>query len=337
MRFYPRLGTIVVLQLLAITAASQQVAIRHRAVTPSADIQYTTFNEDILTLVPHAGRNIALLTPDGPQYKSDTIAVLVDGLDRAYDYYASATEQVPYLYRQFHGKDSIAVVQTTCGAGCGYLGATGVEIAQPYFDILYRGVAERNEWDQVLFYELGRNFWFYGDQIEYQKNDPPGTVTGSVTTGFAVLNRFLSMEAAGLSGAPFNGQPFSVFRSRVEELVDLVVADPALNWSNTLRIGVAPNNPMNLGATDLFASHILRLRRVHGEEFMSRLWRSIAVLQKAPTTQQALDNFVVAASRAANQNLVDVFKVLWRWPVSDAASVQLQNELGSPTSTGPYR
>lgn len=39
-----------------------------------------------------------------------------------------------------------------------YLGATGIQVLSPYWNLLYTGVAERNEYDQVLFYEFGRNF-----------------------------------------------------------------------------------------------------------------------------------------------------------------------------------
>jgi hypothetical protein len=56
-------------------------------------------------------------------------------------------------------------VSQTCGAACSYLGVTGTEIEPPYFQTLYDGIANNDLYDQALFYEFGRNFWFYGDAL----------------------------------------------------------------------------------------------------------------------------------------------------------------------------
>ena len=63
----------------------------------------------------------------------------------------------------------------------------------------------------------------------------------------------------------------------------------------------------------------MRLMRDHGgPKFLRALWHEAAQRPAARTTQDAVDNFILAASAAARQNLTDQF-AQWRWPTSDAA------------------
>ena len=282
--------------------------------TPPGPIAYRSFDGLNLTLYPFEGTHIALLVPD-PSLNHATLRQIVATFDAAYAYYAAATGREPVLFYEFNGKATIAAVPSTCGAGCGYLGYTGIELQEYWFNRLYEGVASRNEYDQATFYELGRNFWFYGDKLEYVGADN----TGAITTGYAVFMRFMSMDAAGVTPGPYNGWDFAYFRAEVEGLLDRYLADPALNWDNTLRAGVAPVNPIGLGATDLFASFLFELRARYGNGFVTALWHEAAQQPAASTTQDAVDNFVVASSAAAQSNLVSLFRDEWRWPVSDAA------------------
>ena len=198
------------------------------------------------------GDQIALLTPvaDADRYDVVVLAEIVDTLDTAWDFYAEMTGQEPTLItgREIDGLGTIAVVPHTCtsdgvvGAGCGFLGETGIEIrANPYFDEwLHDTVATDNQYDQILFYELGRNFWFYDDQLkslEFTK------------TGFAVANRFLSMEAIGVEAAPYDqSQPFDEFTtSLMDDTSQFYLADDSLNWENTALAGTLVHSPHRRG------------------------------------------------------------------------------------------
>ena len=55
-----------------------------------------------------------------------------------------------------------------------------------------------------------------------------------------------------------------------------------------------------------------------GLKFLAALWHEAAQRPPTTTTQDAVDNFILAASAAAHQNLTDQF-AQWRWPTSDAA------------------
>ncbi len=278
------------------------------AIEPGQRIKYTTFEKQTEYLYPWLGSRVAVLTKNADLDRR-VMQRMVDVLDSTYDYYARTTGKTPRRFREYEGRMSIAQVTKTCGAGCGYVGATGIEVMDDYFNNFYRRIKDDGEFDQVLFYEFGRNFWVFGSKLEYHGRDD----TGSITTGFAVFMRFKAMEAAGVRGAPFGDMPFAEFRRAVESIVDEYPRKPHLNWSNTLRVG---KSPAFGGGADLFASVMLHLTsRLGGEGFLQRFFREVAEMPDAKSTQDAVDNMVIAASRASGRNLVPIFESFWRWPV----------------------
>ena len=188
----------------------------------------------------------------------------------------------------------------TCGAGCGYLGANGVELASTYFHVLYRGVKNNDQYDQVVFYEFGRNFWSYGDQLG--KLDP-------FVTGFAIVNRFISIDRAGLKGGPFRKLTYLEFkRSILVDLLNSYLATPELNWQNTLLIGKAPPNPNNWSASDLAAGMFYRIYSDFGWEGYKAFWKAMRQLPKANTPADAVSNFLSAAITATGRDYDFLFK-----------------------------
>ncbi|MBL9137714.1 MAG: DUF1565 domain-containing protein, partial [Verrucomicrobiales bacterium] len=291
-------------------------------------IPYTTFDGRLVTRALVKGQKVALL-PSDPTLHPPTLDRIASALDRAYDAYLAAAGRPPQPYRMIQGLLPIAAVDQTCGAGCGYLESTGIELQQVTFDRLYNGALFRDQYDQTPFYELGRNFWLYESKIAYRES----TAT-PISTGFAVFMRFYSMEAAGVAGGPINDVEFGVFKSAIEALVDDYLKSPSYQWGNTLAVNRAPTNPYQLNGTDLFASFLFRLRRdFGGNEFIQRLWRAVDARPVATNTQGAIDNFVVAASLAAQRNLISLFRQTWRWPVSQAADIELGRLC--PTCEGP--
>jgi hypothetical protein len=296
-------------------------------------VPYQSFDSQSYSLRPWLGRNIVMLTPLNRTLDGGVMSQIVGALDRAWDYYGLATgrQPTPNSPTTFLGRDTVAVVSSTCGAGCSYLGLTGSELLGSSFDTLYNGVQAANQFDQVMFYEFGRNFWFYGNQLAYVSPD-----TDPVTTGFAVYMRFTSMDAAGVAGGPFNGHSFTTFCTTVTNLMDSYVTTATLNWSNTFRIGQAPANPLGLGGTDLIASLLMRIGRdFGGPGFSTNFWREVALRPGIATTQGAVDNFILSACAAVNQNLCGIFSTTWKFPVSASALAEAQTRWGTPIVLRP--
>ncbi len=279
---------------------------------------YISFvDNDTLDLFAWEGENLALLT------KSDTLDPLimdeiVSILDSAYRFYEHATGRKPSLLVNYNGKLSMAQVPGTCGAGCGLVGGTGIEILDSFFDLFYDRVKQDNQYDQVPFYELGRNFWFFGNKLASGSS----LFGRAASTGYAVFMRYESMAATGVAPAPFRNLPFSELVEDNTNMIDQYLADPGLTFENTLALDLGgvttPKLGLNGGAS-LFASFLIRLKREYGEDqFVNNIWKELLNRPNATTDQQGIDNFILASSIAAGENLTSLFQE-WRWPVSEDA------------------
>lgn len=289
---------------------------------------YISFERDTLNLYAYSGEKTMLLS-----YKSDHDSLVMQkwlaSMDGTYEYYSQCTGREPTYYTGFtyvNDRSTIARVDKTCGAACGYIGWTGIEIMNTFFDRFYDDLERKGEYGQEPFYEFGRNFWFYSDALEYTENDP-------IVTGYAVFMRFMAMDYLQLKGANFRSWTFDEFRSEVKGLLKTYLADSSYTWEHTLAKGQGLRNTQ-LGATDLFASFCFYMFDNHGgHEWVKAVWKETEKLPKKTTTQDAVDNFIIASSRAAKQNLIPLFSE-WRWPISQ----RVKDELNSlPVSINEQR
>jgi hypothetical protein len=317
-RFGPRLGTYA---MSGLGAWLLLAPVRGHCLTTNSDgsVTYSAFDSTVYVLQPWFGRNVALLTPTNQTLGTNVMGPILVALDAAWDYYRSVTpaalSPVALSSTTLYGRDTIAVVNSTCGAGCSYVGYTGTEMLPAYFNTLYNGYVSSHQFDQVLFYEFGRNWWFYDGQLKYQAPDVDPTVTG-----FAVYMRFASMDGAGVAGGPYNGVSFLTFRNAVTHLMDSYIVNSSLNWSNTFRISQAPANSLGLSGTDLFASLVMRIGRDFGDQtFNQNIWKQVSMRTMASSTQMAVDNFALAACATVSQNLTGIFTNTWKFPLSTNA------------------
>lgn len=294
-------GTALVLVLTPGAAQAQDT------VNPLPPVTYTAIDGHTETLTPWQGQHVSVLVEPDVARDPRVMTRLVDALDRAWNYYARTTGRLPATAHSLNGRDEIAEVTSTCGAGCTYLGATGTEILTSYFEAMYQQIAQHNLYDQIPFYELGRSFWFWSPQLQFQAPDQD-----PVVTGFAVWMRFRSMNAAGVKGAPFNGTPFPAFASQVAALAGQYEADPSLTFADTLAIDASPGL---YSGTDFWASLMTQLASRHGgQTFVARFWHHASSLPAASSTTDAVTNWVHDADYAACTNLSPVFYSRWGFP-----------------------
>jgi hypothetical protein len=268
------------------------------------------------------GRHVSFLTPTTMiGLGKMTMAALISRVDLAFDYYHHAIGSDPDPYPPcyyINGRGTIAVVEDTGGAGYSFSGATGIELQTASFITLYNGVDQKRQYDQVAFYELGRNFWVFGSQLEYGSNCSDCTGE-SFATGFAVFMRFKSMEYANVDGAPYKGARFLRFKQNVVNLIDVYMADRSQNFGNTLAVGHGVPGS-NLGSTDLFASFLFRLGRDYGgDAFFLKIWKRVHEQPAATTEQGAIDNFFLACCYTTGRDLRGLFVDQWRWRISPEA------------------
>jgi hypothetical protein len=287
---------------------SAPIGITVANISPGPPFTYTTFAGAGVTMTPWVGRNVALLTPVGESLDPTIMSKIVAALDAAWDYDASITGQRPAPFFQYERRDTIAVVPTSCGTACSFLGETGTEIDPSYFQTaVYNDVQNNNQYDQALFYEFGRSFWFYGSQLS-----PNDTYGSTATTGFAVLMRFQSMDAIGVQGGPYNGIPFTTFQAQVWGIAQYYDGDLSKTFANTLAVGQSPSL---YEGTDFYAS-ILHLLATHygGDCFIQHFLTTVASEPSATNDDAAVTNLITAASQVANVDLRPFFYDYWSFP-----------------------
>lgn len=292
-----------------------------KAQTPQA---YTSFQSTPLNLYAWNGSKVMILSSSNSLNQA-AMTKWINAMDGTYNYYQLCNGREPNFNSStyINNRSTIAEVASTCGAGCGYLGTTGIELQTTYFNNTYNGILNNNEYDQAVFYEFGRNFWFYDNQLKYKTSDP-------VVTGYAIFMRFMAIENLGLNGGPFGSLSFTNFKNQIKNLLPAYMADTSLNWNNTL--GQGKGVPNLYGASDLFASFCFYLKENYGgQTWVQNVWKQVALRPTALTTQDAVDNFIIASSKAANSNLTALFQN-WRWPISQNAINELScSSIVTPT------
>jgi len=299
-------------------------------------IDYTSFEGESLQRYPYRSRYLVLLA-DERHFDRETIDEILAILDRAYAHYLRVTGSPPGPSRENRDLEllPIATVTETCGAGCGTLGFNGIEIQPQYLDELYLVYKQSGALHHLIFYEFGRNFWnaTLDRKLDYRE---PGDTRKTVAEGFALFMQFEAMRAAEVTPAPFRGLPFGRYRAEIDRYLDLYLADPNLTWENTLRVYDFPPiedcqaRQLCLSPGNLLAAFWLDLRDRYGADFTQRFFWEVQRLPDARTTQDAVDNFILAASAGADRNLSNLFVNTWRWPLSPAARQQLQQRYGDP-------
>lgn len=305
------------------TSLAACAAVPGPVAAPETPVPYTSFTGSARELFPWVGEHVALLTQTR-DHDPATMARLLGALDRAYEFCREGTGRQPMVFLEHEGRLPIAVEPDTCGKGCGMLGATGIELMPDRFEEVYRHMHTSGQLELTPAYELGRNYWFHADALEYHGDDR----TGTVAAGWARIVGLWGVRASGHDLAPHQGGSGPEYLAEVRGLVDRYEADAAATWANTLRVGKSVTNPLELGASNLFASFLLRVEESSGRaEFPRRFLRAVDALPSATSTVEAVDNLVVAASRAAGTDLCGTFRERWHFPVSPAADRRVREAL----------
>jgi hypothetical protein len=275
------------------------------------------------SLYVYEGRNVAFLIENNfftnllyPKMQS-----VVNVFDNVYDLYKFYTGFTPVKIKTYNNKATIASVTATCGPGCGLIGNTGIEIERTYWNNKYVAnliTSNNNLYDQVLFYEFGRNFWDSDPQLWL-----PGLPIMDVA--FAIFMRFLTMEKTGVQGAPFNTTPFSTFKSTIVNMLSTYITGP-YNWNNTFLINKEVPNALNLrGAADLAASLFFDLSGRFGNLWLENIWKITPTRPTASVVQDIPDNFVRSCAQAVNLNLTSLFENYYKWPISTTVKAYLSS------------
>ncbi len=263
------------------------------------------------TMFPWIGENIAFLTiTDG--FDPEVMSQFVNSLDKGWATYLKFTGKAPGMRRNVQGKAPIAAIPDgglTCGAGCGYVGATGIE-ANGFYSSTFKNLQKNAKAiPHLYFYEMGRNFFTFG-----RKHD-------SFTTGFAVFMRYVCIDTLDVVDTDKGT------RKTIEESIeDYVASDLGFLKTFTTAYGLSEKqNRLKTSPTDqpvMYASAMLSLWKSLGDDWLSAYYANIHTLPefsnktKEGSRAQSL-GWYLSASVAAKKDLAPIFVEKWRFPLTD--------------------
>ncbi len=271
------------------------------------------------------GREVGFLVQPG-SYDAERLALWVQRLDSGWALYRDLTGAQPKSFKVWQKLPVIAAVpgpSFTCGAGCGYIGSTGIELALFHSHDYPRLLAQPKAMPHYVFYEMGRNFYTFGERHS------------CFITGFAVFMRYVCMDALRCTDEDqetrraiehqetfFHGSGLSFLE---------LFTNSAASGEKAHRIHDASGkliHPSDQPCT--YASAMLRLRRdCGGNDWVRRFFAALARSPEVPKTAEdgplrQCRQWFLAASIAAQRDLSPLFVDQWRLPMSDNTRKKLR-------------
>jgi hypothetical protein len=268
-------------------------------------------------LLAWEGDNIVFMTKQD-EYDTTEMTAFVKRLDQAWLEYSDLIGQKPAPLRIHNGKPVICALpqaDLSCGYGCGYVGATGIEASAFHSVDLPNFRKCPDSFQHYYFYEMGRNYFVFEDRHSL------------FTTGFAVFMRYVCMDRLKCKDLD------DTTRHTIERC-EQVYADSKIDFYEAftnLGVGEKSNRLKEADGRDIapsdqpvmYATAMLMLRREYGgDDFVKRFYHALRRCESKPATDipsaktQVL-NWLVCASSAAREDLTKVFADRWRMPMTD--------------------
>ena len=278
-------------------------------VQPIPRAEYLSFKGKKVERFVWPGKFVAFQTIS-KDYDPVIMGRIVSTFDKAYLSYREITGYIPSPSRQYKNLlviTEMAADEVGCGAGCGYLGATGIELQTGLFNRLYNGVKLHDQYDQAAFYELGRNFWNYANYRSVLKGEAVSQKWFDAnTTGFAVYMRFLTMNINEIPGGPWDngrGVAWDDFYSEMKNLAYRQKNDPGYAFTNTFEAGRPPySGPLSVN--DFWSSVLLYFSPTGDEKaFTKTFLANLSSRPPARSTATGVQNFVDAISLTLGKSI----------------------------------
>ncbi|MGD1979098.1 MAG: hypothetical protein PVJ98_06890 [Akkermansiaceae bacterium] len=263
-------------------------------------------------MFPWKGEQVVLLTPS-KNYDPKVIGPFLNHLDAGWKLYADFTDRRPRAARMLDGLAPIAAIPDgglTCGYGCGYVGATGIEMTDFHRGHYPKLLKNNDAVPHAYFYEMGRNYFTFG-----RRHD-------AFTTGFAVFMRYVCTDTLKTHDVD-QGTRRVIDKSiqRYEERKDLGFLQAFTNAGGLSE----KQNRLKVGPSDqpvMYASAMLSLWKSEGDNWLRGFYRQLITCPEANsgTREGALTqclSWYVASSVAANRDLGEIFVTKWRLPLTE--------------------
>lgn len=263
------------------------------------------------------GEHLTFVTKAG-EYDEKKMSAFVKMLDTGWKTQLELVGQAPRLFRQIDGKPTLCALpksNLSCGYGCGYVGATGIEVAGFYNKDWPTFAKSPDAFAHYYFYEMGRNFFVFGNRHSLFQ------------TGYAVFIRYVIMDRIGC-------KDLDAKTRQTIERCEQVYADSSVSFIDAftnLSKGEKGNrlkdrNGRTISPSDqpvMYATAMLKLRKDHGgDAWVKKYLHALRECKSfkatdAKTAMPQLYNWLVCASKAAGKDLSPTFAHRWRMQLTE--------------------
>lgn len=207
---------------------------------------------------------------------------------------------------------SVAVVENTCGPGCGELNGSRIEIEAERFDILYNNVIKHNQQDHLLFYELGRTYWVFGDRLTCDDEK----LNQVVHTGFAIFMRDVIIKKIGKSCAPINGIAFQDYLDNKQLEFNYYKKQTEIDFIRLVHLNSTKQDNIEIKATRIFASMLNQLYVNYGEtRFLNEFSKNINDCINPEISSELFSNLLTSSMISSKSDLRELFTQEWKIPI----------------------
>lgn len=307
---YMRKCLLLIICLIATSAFSQI-----KVITPK-EYKYTSFVGDKYDMLLYEGKSVNLLITDTLLHDNETLTVMVNMLDSVWNFYYGMAKRYPNPNGLFGNKGYVSFVNNTCGAGCAFVGTSGIEVGDAEWINIFNNIKYLKNGSvlKVAFYEMGRNF-FNNDISQKLSVDPFWMPEPFANMGYLGAIHFLAFFIKDQYDGEMNYY-FGLANCASEYLLDTVPKTIEDVYKNSWY----PTDYGNIHFKPFFNSALLEwLVREYGLNFVNKFYEE---LYKLPNTngniQEAYSNFCIATSRAVNVNLKPFFSKGYKMPLNDS-------------------
>lgn len=273
-------------------------------------LTYQAFDGKTYELVRHAGRHTELLLPaswiDGAGLDAAARRLLVERADFVYRHATELMGREP----AGAGRLQIAIVDTTCGYGCGNVGAKGIEVvssAQAQNEL--RGDLAAGVLPRIVVHEMAHNFDLPNDDLWLGAGS---TFDSHAWTSFFEQYLQIYTRMGSTTAAPDDVQ-----RSWLASTLDVYLRDPLSSWQRCIAETACGPEPGT--ANRAFGGVTHRFAQLHGPEAVRGFLSALATLRAggpAPATlQDRADLHFEAMALGAGSDLA-CYADAWRWSIS---------------------
>ena len=271
------------------------------------------------------GSSVVFLTKKG-NYDAAELTAFVRRLDDGWATYSELIGKQPKQHKAIGNKPVICALpksNLSCGYGCGYVGATGIEASAFYSVDLPNFRSHSDSFQHYYFYEMGRNFFVFGDRHSL------------FTTGYAVFMRYVCMDRLKCKDLDARTRETIERCEEVYAKSDIQFFDAFTNLGSGEKASrLKDANGHVIRPSDqpvMYATAMLKLRRDYGgDEWVRKFYHAIAnckpeKAKDVASAQTQVFNWLVCSSVAAEKDLTAIFADRWRMPLSKAQR-QIMND-----------